>query len=198
MSGVSQHEFVMSEMPAKAPYRLLTGLVVPRPIAWVSSRSADGVDNLAPHSFYTVASADPPIVQFTSVGRKDSLTNIEATGEFVVNFASRGLLEQMNASAATVDPDVDEFELAGLTKAESKRVTPPRVAQSPASLECRLHQVIPVGNSFVVLGEVLTAWVDDAMLDDERPREWDLDPIARLSGSRYVSYGETVSLTRPQ
>lgn len=194
-----RHLFDMEELPDPEPYRLLTGLVIPRPIAWVSTLDADGRANLAPHSFFTVASGSPPVVQFTSVGRKDSLNNVEATGEFVVNLASRTLLERMNATSASVDPEVDEFELAGLTKQQSSKVAPPRVAEAPAALECRLHQVVPVGNSFVVMGTVVAASVDQDMLDDSgRPQEWLLDPVARLSGSRYATYGETLRLTRPE
>lgn len=194
---MSQRQLRIDEMDAPAPYRLLTGLVVPRPIAWVSTVDAAGAANLAPHSFFTVASGNPPIVQFTSVGRKDSLTNIEATGEFVVNVVPRRLLEAMNSTAATVSPQVDEFDVAGLTKTPCDQVRPPRVAESPASLECLLHNVIPVGDSFLVLGRVVCAWVDEAVLDGDRPREWELDPVARLSGSRYATYGETISLARP-
>ncbi|ROZ64283.1 flavin reductase family protein [Kocuria soli] len=190
--------FTMSELEGRAPYWLLTGLVIPRPIAWVSTLDERGILNLAPHSFFTVASADPPVVQFTSVGRKDSLRNVEATGEFVVNLASRSLLEQMNTTAATVGPDVDEFDLAGLTPEPSVYVRPPRVAEAPAALECVVHDVIPVGNSFVVMGRVLAAVVDEDALDGDRPREDVLDPLGRLSGSRYVTYGETVTLPRPE
>ncbi|REF30837.1 flavin reductase family protein [Calidifontibacter indicus] len=189
----------MDDLPAPEPYRLLTALVVPRPIAWVSTLDAQGRANLAPHSFFTVASGAPPIVQFTSVGRKDSLRNIEATGEFVVNLASRALLEPMNATSATAPPEVDEFELAGLEKERSTKVAPWRVAASPAALECELHQVVPVGDSFVVMGRVVVAAVDESVLDDDgRPMEWLLDPLARLSGSRYVTYGRTVNLPRPK
>lgn len=188
----------VADMGPGAPYRLLTALVVPRPIAWVSTVDAEGRANLAPHSFFTVASADPPVVQFTSVGRKDSLRNIEQTGGFVVNLAPRAMLEQMNATAASVDPTVDEFELAGLDPEPSQRVAAPRVAGSPAVLECELERVVPVGNSFLVLGRVLLAAIDPAVLDGDRPREWLLDPVARLSGSRYVTYGETISLPRPR
>ena len=195
---VERRLFDLTTWPAPQPYRLLTGLVVPRPIAWVSTLDENGVANLAPHSFFTVASADPPVVQFTSVGRKDTLRNIEATGEFVVNLATRSLLEPMNATSASLAPDVDEFETAGVRTEPSERVRPPRVADSPAALECVLHDVVPVGNSFVVLGAVLLAAVDEAVLDGDRPAEWLLDPVARLSGSRYVTYGETVSVRRPE
>lgn len=194
---MTRREFQLDAMAEGAPYRLLTALVVPRPIAWVSTLDRDGRANLAPHSFFTVASGNPPIVQFTSVGRKDSLTNIEATGEFVVNLASRSLLEQMNTTAATAAPEVDEFDLASLTKQASTHVRPPRVAESPSALECVLHRVIPVGDSFVVMGRVVAASVDESVLDGDRPMEWLLDPLARLSGSRYVTYGETINLRRP-
>lgn len=190
--------FTMSELEGRAPYRLLTGLVIPRPIAWVSTVDQNGALNLAPHSFFTVASSDPPIVQFTSVGRRDTLTNVEATGEFVVSLASRVLMEQMNTTAARVDPQTDEFELAGLTPEPSVYVRPPRVAESPAALECVVHQVIRVGDSFVVMGRVVAAVVDEDALEGERPREDLLDPLGRLSGSRYVTYGETVTVPRPE
>lgn len=194
---MSFRTFTMADLEGRAPYRLLTGLVIPRPIAWVSTIDADGVLNLAPHSFFTVASAQPPIIQFTSVGRKDSLRNVEATGEFVVNLAPRQLLEPMNTTAATVDPEVDEFTLSGVTPEASTHVRPPRVKESPAALECVMHQVIPVGDSFVVMGRVVAAVVDESALDGDRPREDVLDPVARLSGSRYVTYGQTVNLKRP-
>lgn len=195
---MTQRRFVVEEMPDGAPYRMLTGVVVPRPIAWVSSLDREGRRNLAPHSFFTVASGDPPIVLFTSMGRKDSLRNIEATGEFVVNLVPRRLLDQMNASAASVPGDVDEFDLVGLETTESTYVAPPRVSAAPAAMECRLVKVDPVGDGFLVLGEVLAFWVDEEALDGDRPQEWVLDPIGRASGSRYITYGETVSLRRPK
>lgn len=115
-------------------YRLLNSVVVPRPIAWVSTRSAGGVDNLAPHSFFTVACADPAVVQFTSIGRKDSLANATATGEFVVNLAPEPLFEQVNATATDFPPDHDEFAEVGLEREPSRLVAPPRVAGSPVAL----------------------------------------------------------------
>jgi flavin reductase (DIM6/NTAB) family NADH-FMN oxidoreductase RutF len=117
--------------PATHPggiYRLLNTVVVPRPIAWVSSTSVDGVDNLAPHSFVTVSAADPPIDQLTSIGRKDSLANAVASGEFVVNLAPEGLFEQVNASATDFPADHDEFAEVGLEREPSALVAPPRVA----------------------------------------------------------------------
>lgn len=190
-------EIDIEGLAAGKPYRLMTGLVIPRPIAWVSTVDGQGRPNLAPHSFFTVASADPPIVQFTSVGRKDSLTNAEETGEFVVNLASRPHLDAMNQTSAPLPRGESEFAHAGLEQAPSVRVRPPRVAGAPAALECVLERVIEVGDCFLVLGRVVHAAVAEDALDGERPNEAVLDPVARLSGSRYTSYGETLSVKRP-
>ncbi|UKA72974.1 flavin reductase family protein [Arthrobacter sp. FW306-06-A] len=132
-----------------------TSVVVPRPIAWVSSTSPAGVDNLAPHSFFTVASVDPPIIQFTSVGEKDSLRNIEATGEFVVNLAPAALIQEVNATGTNFSSDVSEFDAAGLTREPSAVVRPPRVKESPAVLECSLHQTLRIGGCVLVFGVVV-------------------------------------------
>src|ERR1044072_9069311 len=117
-------------MPGRQFYRLINSVVVPRPIAWGSSVSAEGVDNLAPHSFFTVARVTPPVVQFTSVGRKDSLHNVDATGEFVVNLAPEPRFEQVNATGTDFPAGVSEFDTVGLTPEPSARVAPPRVADS--------------------------------------------------------------------
>ena len=115
-------------------YRMLTAVVVPRPIAWVSSISQEGVANLAPHSCYTVSSVKPPIIQFTSVGEKDTLRNIESQGEFVVNLTPASLFEQVNATGTDFPPETSEFDAAGLTREASTHVSPPRVAESPVAL----------------------------------------------------------------
>src|SRR5699024_6886036 len=141
------------DTPGVNAYALLTALVVPRPIAWVSSLGADGIGNLAPHSFFTVASARPPVVQFTSVGVKDSLRNVRATGEFVVNLASRDLLDLVNGSSARFDPDTDEAQALGIAMEPSLKVAPRRVAASPASIECTLRATYDVGDSTIVLGD---------------------------------------------
>ena len=179
-------------------YRLLTALVLPRPIAWVSSISADGIGNLAPHSFFTVASAEPPIVQFTSVGAKDTLRNVVATREFTISLASRPLIDQVNASSATYDADVDEAEELGIAMSPSAVVAPPRVAASPASLECRLHDTLVVGDSTLVLGEVVAVTVDPAVLVDGRPVFDRLAPLSRLGGSEWGLPPEVVRVTRPR
>ncbi|MGH3632412.1 MAG: flavin reductase family protein, partial [Sciscionella sp.] len=175
-------DFDPAQMPARAFYKLLTAVVVPRPIAWVSSTSADGVDNLAPHSFFTVACVDPPIVQFTSVGRKDSLRNVEATGEFVVNLATESLFEQVNASGTNFPSELGEFDAAEIAREPSVTVAPPRVAESPVALECTLHSTLRLGNSVVVFGRVVHAAVTSEVLDAEgvHPEIKRLRPLARL------------------
>jgi flavin reductase (DIM6/NTAB) family NADH-FMN oxidoreductase RutF len=150
-------------------YAVLNAVVVPRPIAWVSSLSADGVLNLAPHSFFTVACVRPPMVQFTSVGRKDSLNNVEATGEFVVNFAAEALFEQVNATATNFPPDISEFAAVGLTTEPAATVSVPRVAESPVASECGLHTTLELGDSTVVIGRVRHIAIDESVLDGDQP-----------------------------
>ncbi len=183
--------------PAVNPYRLLTAVVVPRPIAWVSTVSAEGVVNLAPHSFYTVACARPPIVQFTSVGRKDTLRNVVATGEFVVNLAPAPLLDQVNNSAARFDPDVSEVVSLGIETEPSTAVAPPRVAHSPVAIECTLHSTHELGDSTVVLGDVHRICVAEDVLVDGHPEFARLDPLARLGKEEWARHCEVLSVPRP-
>lgn len=184
--------------PDTSPYRLLTALVVPRPIAWVSTISADGVGNLAPHSFFTVACADPAIVQFTSIGRKDTLRNIEATGEFTVSLANRDLMERVNDSSAPYAADVDEATALGIAMEASEKVRPARVRDSPASIECRLHRVVDLDTSWLVLGRVCAITVADAALDGDHPRMAALRPVSRLGRDEWGLPPEVVSLDRPR
>jgi flavin reductase (DIM6/NTAB) family NADH-FMN oxidoreductase RutF len=184
-------------LPSGEVYRLLTSLVIPRPIAWVSTIDGDGVPNLAPHSFFTVASSDPGIVQFNSESRKDSLRNVEATGEFVVNLAPASLLRQINASATAFPHGTSEFAQASVRTEPSTIVAPPRVADSPAAIECTLERVVPVGRSFLVLGLVRHIAVSEAALDERgRPDARKLDPLARLGGNRYSTLGEILRMDR--
>lgn len=179
-------------------YPLLTATVVPRPIAWISSRSAAGVGNLAPHSFFTVAAADPPIVQFTSVGDKDTLRNVRETGEFVVNLASAPMVDSINASSARFDPLVDEAEALGVRLEPSVRVSVPRVADAPASIECRLHSMIELGDSTVVLGAVLAVTVlSSALAADGLPDIAELRPVSRLGRNEWGHPPEVFKLDRP-
>jgi flavin reductase (DIM6/NTAB) family NADH-FMN oxidoreductase RutF len=189
-------DFDPGELPSWDFYRLLTAVVVPRPIAWVSSKSAEGVDNLAPHSFFTVASVNPPIVQFTSVGEKDSLRNIRARGEFVVNLAPAGLIAEVNATGTNFPPDVSEFDETGLTREAGRTVGVPRVGESPVALECRLHTTLPIGDCVLVFGEVTHAVVDSDILDGNHPRIDLLDPLARLGLDEWGTTGSVAELKR--
>lgn len=183
--------------PDVNPYKLLTAVVVPRPIAWVSTVSGDGVVNLAPHSFYTVACARPPIVQFSSVGKKDTLRNVLETGEFVVNLAPASLLEQVNNSSARFDPDHSEAEALGIALEPSATVRPPRVVASPVSIECTLHSTNELGDSTVVLGDVRLISVAEEVLDGGHPDFHRLDPLARLGKDEWALHSEVVAVRRP-
>ena len=177
-------------------YKLMTATIVPRPIAWVSTLSAGGTVNLAPHSFFTVACVEPPMVQFTSVGQKDTLRNVEETGEFVVNLAPEELFEQINATAVNFPPEVGEFEAVGVEQEASTRVKPPRVAASPVALECVVHSTIRLGDSTVVLGRVVHAAVDESVLVDGHPDVRRLRPLSRLGKDEWATVGEVKELAR--
>jgi flavin reductase (DIM6/NTAB) family NADH-FMN oxidoreductase RutF len=178
-------------------YPLLNSVVVPRPIAWVSTRSADGVDNLAPHSFFTISSVTPPVVQFTSVGAKDSLRNATATGEFVVCTCTEELAEVVNATATDFPPDVSEFDAVGIAREPSRLVAPPRVAASPVVIECRLLGTKDFGgDSSVVFGQVVWIAVDEAALRDDRPAIDLLRPVARLGANEWSTIGEVTDRRR--
>ncbi len=184
--------------PDVETYPLLNSIVVPRPIAWVSTRSADGVGNLAPHSFFTVACVDPPLISVTSVGAKDTLRNVRETGEMVVSLANRPLLEAINGSSAPYDAEVDEADDLGLEMAPSTAVSVPRVAASPASLECTLHAVHELGNSWLILGRVVGIHVADEVLRDGHPEFTLLEPLSRLGRNEWGLPPEVIAVDRPQ
>ncbi len=179
-------------------YQLLTALVVPRPIAWVSTLDAGGRGNLAPHSFFTVASGRPPVILFSSLGRKDTVRNIEETGEFVVSFSSESLIEQINNSSAAFEHGDDEAERLGIATEPSQTVAPPRVAASPASIECRLERIVEVGTAFVVFGAVSAITVRDDVLEDGHPAMRHLRPVSRLGRNEWGRPPEVFDLVRPQ
>lgn len=187
-----------TDHPDVNPYQLLTALVVPRPIAWVSTQSVDGVGNLAPHSFFTVACKQPPIVAFSSVGKKDTLANVLATGEFVINLASEPMLGLVNGSSARFDRGVDEAEALGIAMEPSECVAPRRVADAPASIECRLHSSIELGDSTLVLGSVLAVTVRPDALVDGHPAMAVLRPLSRLGRNQWGLPPEVVAIDRPQ
>jgi flavin reductase (DIM6/NTAB) family NADH-FMN oxidoreductase RutF len=189
-------------------YKLIVGVILPRPIAFVSTLSADGVRNLAPFSFFTAVSANPPVIAFSPMvrgsdsQRKDTLHNIEATGEFVVNVVSEEIVVPMNLCSGEYPADVDEFLISGLTAIPSDLVKPPRVAESKVQMECRLLQVVhvspkPLGGS-IVLGEVLRFHVADGIIDEFRIDPDALRPIGRMGGPTYVRTADRFDLARPK
>jgi flavin reductase (DIM6/NTAB) family NADH-FMN oxidoreductase RutF len=189
-------------------YKFMIGVIVPRPIAFVSSVDANGVRNLAPFSYFTGCSTNPPVVCFCSAVRvgprphKDTLTNIEATGEFVVNIVSEEFAEQMNRTSAEVPPEVDEFELSGLTPVASDLVKPPRVAESKVQMECRLRQFVRVsdkpGGGILVLGDVLRFHVLESLLDGYKIDPDKLNAIGRMGGPTYVRTHDRFEMQRPK
>ncbi len=179
-------------------YRLLTALVVPRAIAWVSTLSAHGIGNLAPHSFFTVACAEPPIVAFASIGRKDTLRNVLETREFTVSLATRTLLPQVNQSSAQFDPEADESTALGIAMAPSRQVGPPSVAASPASLECSLHSTVDLATSVLILGRVEWITVSETVIRDGAPAYDLLDTVSRLGGNEWGLRGPVHEVARPR
>ena len=178
--------------PAKGhglPHDPFNAMVGPRPIGWISSRSAAGALNLAPYSFFNAFNYTPPIVGFASIGAKDSLRNIRETGEFGWNLATRPLAEQMNASCAAVPPEVDEFVLAGLTPVASRQIAAPRVAEAPVSFECKLTQLIQLQGldgvpvpTWLILGEVVAIHIAKRLLVDGIYDTAAAEPILRAGG----------------
>jgi flavin reductase (DIM6/NTAB) family NADH-FMN oxidoreductase RutF len=189
-------------------YKLMIGAIVPRPIAFVSTRSPDGILNLAPFSFFTAVSANPPVICFSPMirgangVRKDTLANIERTREFVVNVVSEDFIQQVNICSAEFPPEVDEFQASGLTPIPSDVVTPPRVKESRINMECRLVQVVhvsskPLGGS-LVLGEVVRFHVDDAVVVDGMIDPDKLRPVGRMGGPAYIRTTDRFNIERPK
>ena len=184
-------------------------LVIPRPIGWISSVSAGGQVNLAPFSFFNAVAYVPPQVMFATTGPhreggpKNSLANIRETGEFVASLATWPLRQAVNTSSSPAPAGVDEFELAGLTKAAARIVAAPYVAESPVHLECTLTQIVelpapdPADPNIVVFGEVVGIHIDDSMIVDGRVDALRLDPIARLGYDEYVRVADVFTMTRP-
>jgi len=191
------------------PNNPLNALVVPRPIGWISTLSKDGIANLAPYSFFNAVAYEPPQVMFAASsghrlgGLKDSVKNAQETGEFIVNMATVALCEKMNASAVSAPRDIDEFEHVGLTKSKAIVVNAPRVAESPAHLECRTTQVLelpsddPEDGNVMVLGEVVGVHIDDAILIDGRVDLMSIEPIGRLGYLDYIVVNNAFALERP-
>ena len=187
-------------------YYALTSVIIPRPIAFISTVSESGNLNLAPFSFFNAIASNPPTVAI-SIARntpskpKDTLANIEATGEFVINIVVESIAEAMNSTAAEYPGDTDEFEIAGLTPAPSTIIKPPRVLESPVNLECRLNQIITIGQgeteSGLVLAEVIAMHLDDKVITDNRVDSRKLKAVGRLGGSEYSHTDGIFTLVRP-
>ena len=188
--------------------KLLVGVILPRPIAFVSTISLDGVANLAPFSFFTAVCPRPPVICFCNSirprdgAKKDTLRNVEATGEFVVNVVSEDFAAQMVTCSGDYPPDVSEFDISGLTPIASDLVKPPRVKESRVQMECRLLQVVTVstepGGGSLVMGEVLRFHVDDSVIDDGKVDPDKLRPIGRMGGITYVRTTDRFTMTRPK
>jgi flavin reductase (DIM6/NTAB) family NADH-FMN oxidoreductase RutF len=202
-----------STLAHKDLYGLLLNSVAPRPIAWVSTVSASGELNLAPFSFFNVVSVDPPLLGFSPGRRpsrqdaphgelKDTLRNIRETEEFVVNIVTYELAEAMNLTSGEYDASVNEFEAAKLAPEPSKVVRPPRVAESPVSFECKLHQILdfsaaPTGGSLVI-GQIVSIHINDANLKDGRLDRNSLDLIGRMGGIQYTRTTQRFEMMRPK
>jgi flavin reductase (DIM6/NTAB) family NADH-FMN oxidoreductase RutF len=197
----------LSELPAAEGYRWLTATVTPRPIAWVSTRSLAGIDNLAPFSFFQIVCDQPPtlmisISQRDDGGLKDTLLNARETGELVVHLVSRAQAEAMNASSASLPREISEFERVGIAAVASERVRPLRVAAAAVAFECRLAEIKPYPahqpRHHLLFAEVLLAHVDDAVLADDRHVDAaKLDLIGRMGGSLYATTRDRFPMRRP-
>lgn len=197
--------FDIAELHPTDIYKLMTGLVVPRPIGWIGSIDQAGRPNLAPYSFFQCVATNPPVVLFSAgvAGgkEKDSLANTRSTGEFTCNIVDAATAEAMNASSAELDRGESEFDFAGLTTEPSTDIAPPRVAEAKASFECRVQRIIDLGQAplqhAVVFGEVVRVHVSDDILDGTRIDFAALDAVGRLAGNSYVTTRDRFDLTRP-
>jgi flavin reductase (DIM6/NTAB) family NADH-FMN oxidoreductase RutF len=203
-----------SDLPHSELYGLLLNSVGPRPIAWVSTMSASGALNLAPFSFFNAVCIDPPLLAFApglrppkqaGVARgeaKDTLRNVRETREFVVNVVTYELREAMNLTSGEYDPSVNEFELAKVTPQPSKIVRPPRVAESPVSFECKLHQILDFSSaptsSSLVIGQIVSIYVNDAHMKDGKLDRNSLDLIGRMGGIQYTRTTQRFNMVRPK
>ena len=180
-------------------YQLLTSLVVPRPIAWVSTVSADGAANIAPHSFFTVASTNPPVISFTSITEKDTVRNARATGRFTVSLVTEANWTHANATSINLPAGQSEFAYTGTASEPGDTHDVPRPVDSPAHLECTVRDIWSVGNSYVVLGDVRAFVLDPAVLDASgRPSVTALAPVAKLRAHEWAGLGEVFSAPRPR
>lgn len=199
------HTFDFNALPARERYAMMIASIIPRPIAFVSTISPRGITNLAPFSFFNGVSSRPPIVTVAiGVKRdgtpKDSLRNIEATRELVINIVNSAIASPMVQTSGEYAYEESEFDVTGFTPLPSQRVAPPRVAESPIQMECTLEQIVPVGDDPIglVLARIQLLHVSDDVLTNGRPDARKVDPLARLGGNLYSTLGELIDIARPK
>jgi len=201
---MDKSRFTVADLRGADPYKLATGLIVPRPIGWIGSMSAAGVANLAPYSFFNCVSGAPPTFVFSPGrgGRKDTLDNVREVGEFTINIVTEEVAEAMNATAATHAADVDEFEAAGLTAVPSASIRPPMVGECKANIECVVTQILDIGHpahgNALVVGEAVEFHVVDSLLDGTRVDQRELRAIGRHAGNGYSRSTDLFELARPE
>jgi len=193
-------KILASSLTPEQTYKLMTGIVVPRPIAWITTLSSTGVLNLAPFSCYTIVSNKPPMIG-VNIGRKagvrkDTGKNIHELGEFVVNIANQDMLEPLHQSAVEYAPDESEVQILNLDATPSSTISVPRLANVPISMECRLHSITPFGDTGAefYVGEVVAVHVRDELIHNGKIETADLRPICRLAGPKYAHLGEIITL----
>ena len=199
--------FDPNEIPFQETHKLMIGSIVPRPIAFVSTQSKDGKNNVAPFSYFNGVCSKPPTIMFAPARRgwdgeeKDTLINIRETEEFVVNIVSESFAEKMVMCATDFDSDVDEFEISGLNTADSQKIKPPRVEEAKISFECKLNQIVEIGDGsagsgFVVIGTIVLFHIDDDIYDNGRILLDQLEPLGRLAGNWYTRPTDTIEIIR--
>ena len=199
--------FDPNEIPFQETHKLMIGSIIPRPIAFVSTRSKDEKNNVAPFSYFNGVCSKPPTIMFAPARRgwngeeKDTLINIRDTEEFVVNIVSESFAEKMVMCATDFDSDVDEFEISGLTPTNSQKIKPPRVGEAKISFECKLNQIVEIGDGtagsgFVVIGTIVLFHIDDGIYDNGRILTDKLEPLGRLAGNWYTRSTDTLIIDR--
>jgi flavin reductase (DIM6/NTAB) family NADH-FMN oxidoreductase RutF len=199
-------QFNPQDLEQSAIYKLLTGIVIPRPIGWISTISEDGIHNLAPFSYFNAVGDDPPHIMFSTVhsnhSNKDTLNNVVATKQFVVNMVTEDLVEQMNLTSQPIAANESEFELAGLTPIASSLVKPPRVKECKITMECEMvhHYKLEnskTGGATIVIGKIVLFHIDESvLLENYKINIETYKPVARLAGSNYSKLGEIFSIKR--
>ncbi|WP_395054404.1 flavin reductase family protein [Flavobacterium sp.] len=199
-------QFNPDDLEYSVIYKLLTGSVIPRPIGWISTIDENGINNLAPFSYFNIVGEDPPHVMFSTVRgnntNKDTLNNVLANKQFVVNMVTEDLVEQMNSTSQAVSPDVDEFQLAHLTPIASVKIKPMRVAESKITFECEMvhHYFLENhknGAACIIIGRIVMMHFDDSvLLDNFKINMENYKPVSRLAGSNYSKIGEVFSIKR--